>query len=142
MLSVRKASEVDVPYLVSLRVRTMTVHLERAGERLSAEEHEVRARSNFDSCFLLLLNESPAGMMKLLKTAEYWELAQFQIEPALQSKGLGTKLLAQEIAAARQLQIPVRLSVLKENPAKDLYERLGFKVVGEDASAYQMQTEA
>jgi ribosomal protein S18 acetylase RimI-like enzyme len=80
-------------------------------------------------------------MIKLLKTPQYWEVAQFQIEPALQSRGLGAELLTQIVSDAKQTSLPVRLSVLKGNPALKLYERLGFKVVGEDASAFQMQTE-
>jgi ribosomal protein S18 acetylase RimI-like enzyme len=41
---------------------------------------------------------------------------------------------------ARALNLPAALQVLKTNPAKQLYERLGFQVTGETASHYLMRT--
>lgn len=43
------------------------------------------------------------------------------------------------LAAARD--VPVRLSVLKANPSKALYERLGFHVTGDDDVRWFMSSE-
>jgi ribosomal protein S18 acetylase RimI-like enzyme len=141
MLLLRPATAFDVPYLVSLRVKTMTEHLQRAGQWLTQEEHEARAMSELHACSIVLLDERPTGMVKTLRTQAYWEIAQVQIEPDRQGNGMGTTLLTEIISDARRVPVPVRLSVLKGNRAKTLYERLGFKVIGEDASSYQMQVE-
>lgn len=50
---------------------------------------------------------------------------------ACRNRGIGSSVLEslqQEAAAAG---LPVKLSVMEHNPAKRLYERLGFKVIGE-----------
>ena len=43
------------------------------------------------------------------------------------------------IADARKAGVDVVLSVLKANPARSLYERLGFLVEGEDSHEYFMR---
>lgn len=50
-----------------------------------------------------------------------------QIHPDYRGRGLGTRLIQHVIAEAEQLRLPIRLRVLKGNPAKDLYLRLGFR---------------
>ena len=51
--------------------------------------------------------------------------------PAHQRHGIRSSLLRQIQVAAATRGVPVRLNVLKVNPACALYERLGFAVVGE-----------
>jgi ribosomal protein S18 acetylase RimI-like enzyme len=141
VLALRPASEADVPYLVSLRLKTMSEHLQRVGVQLVTEEQEARARIYLDSCSIVLLQQQPVGMLKIVREAENWRIVQIQLDPQIQSQGLGTKLLTQVLTEARQAQVPVQLSVLKANQAKNLYERLGFRIVGEDELEYEMQTE-
>lgn len=51
-------------------------------------------------------------------------------------------LLQSLIAEARGAGASLRLSVLKANPAKRLYEPLGFAVISQSESAYEMALEA
>jgi GNAT superfamily N-acetyltransferase len=50
--------------------------------------------------------------------------------PAYQGQGLGSQIIGDVLAGARDGNRPVRLQVLNGNPARRLYERLGFKAVG------------
>jgi GNAT superfamily N-acetyltransferase len=59
---------------------------------------------------------------------ELW-LAELQIAPAWQGRGLGTAILRDLIDEANARGVPVGLRVLRVNPARALYERLGFVVV-------------
>jgi hypothetical protein len=43
------------------------------------------------------------------------------------------------IAQGNEREIPVCLNVLKVNPARSLYERLGFRVVGGDEHRHYME---
>lgn len=57
-------------------------------------------------------------------------------------RGVGSQLLSALTTAAREHGFPaVSLSVERENPAKLLYERHGFKAVSEDAGALTMLLE-
>ena len=52
---------------------------------------------------------------------------------------MGTHLVQQVIALSEQRRIPVQLQVLKVNPARQLYERLGFRVTGGDEYRHFME---
>ena len=62
------------------------------------------------------------------------------IMPEHQRHGIGASLLRQVQASAASRGLPVRLNVLKVNPARALYERLGFAVVGEDDMRWYMES--
>lgn len=140
-LTVRPATESDLPYLISLRLDTMSEHLRKAGVQLVADEQEARARVHLESCAIVLLDGQPAGMLKVVKRPDSWTIVQIQIAPRFQGQGLGTQLIAEALVEARQARVPVLLSVLKANPARELYERLGFTIVGEGELEYEMRAE-
>ncbi len=56
-----------------------------------------------------------------------------------QHKGIGRKILEEQLKENRQKGIRTILQVFKDNPAKTLYEELGFKVYGENETHYQME---
>lgn len=56
-----------------------------------------------------------------------------------QHQGIGTKILKQQLVENHKKGIRTILQVFKDNPAKFLYESLGFKVYGENETHYQME---
>lgn len=56
-----------------------------------------------------------------------------------QNKGIGRKILEEQLKENQKNGIRTILQVFKDNPAKKLYEQLGFKVYGETETHYQME---
>ena len=56
-----------------------------------------------------------------------------------QGKGIGRNILEKQLEENRKNNIRTILQVFKDNPAKRLYERLGFKIYGETETHYQME---
>ena len=56
-----------------------------------------------------------------------------------QNKGIGRKILEEQLKENRKKGIRTILQVFKDNRAKTLYEELGFKVYGENETHYQME---
>lgn len=56
-----------------------------------------------------------------------------------QNKGIGTDILKKELEENKQKKIRTILQVFKDNKAKNLYEKLDFKVYGETETHYQME---
>ena len=79
-------------------------------------------------------------MIKVVRSKSIWELIQIQILPAYQGQGTATRAIKNLLADANQHSVRVKLSVLKTNPARALYERLGFCVTGESVHSFVMQT--
>ena len=56
-----------------------------------------------------------------------------------QNRGIGRKILEKQLKENQKNGIRTILQVFKDNPAKKLYEQLGFKVYGETETHYQME---
>lgn len=137
-LTFRPATEEDVPFLLELRRQTMSEHLRLSGIDPSESERQERVLANFESAEIILLAGTQVGLLKVVRDQDNWDLVQIQILPEKQGGGLGSSILKKLIDDAVQAQVSVSLSVLKVNPARRLYERLGFKIVGENEQAYDM----
>ena len=138
-LTFRVATEADVPFLLELRRQTMTEHLQRSGVEASDSERIERVLANFDCAEIILLSGTPVGLLKVVRTQHNWDLVQIQILPEKQGGGLGSIILEKLLADADAARASVSLSVLRANPARRLYERLGFRIVGENDQAYDMR---
>ena len=138
-LTFRVATEADVSFLLELRRQTMTEHLQRSGIEPSESERIERVLANFDSAEIILLSGTPVGLLKVVRGEDSWDLVQIQILPEKQGGGLGSIILEKLLADADEAGASVSLSVLRANPARRLYERLGFRIVGENDKAYDMQ---
>lgn len=66
-------------------------------------------------------------------------IIEIQLLPEFQGHGIGTALLQRELRFADARGLPVRLQVLRENRARTLYERLGFRVCGETDTHFLME---
>lgn len=131
------ATNHDKDYLLHLRKQTMVQHLEKAGFYLTDDEHISRIDDNYQCFYLIIVDNEKAGAVKFVQSNEKLEVLQLQIEPKFQGRGLGRAVMLQLLALAAHR--PVRLTVLKDNPAIKLYSSLGFQVTGEDRDEFYMQ---
>lgn len=137
-LSLRPATEADLPFLLALRQESMGPHLAEAGLHGTSDDFMLRVMHRFDCAQIVLADGAPVGLLKLLREPGHWQVLQIQLSEGVRGQGLGRQLLEDVMEEAARAEVPVTLSVLKANPAKQLYERLGFKVVGEDAHEFHM----
>ncbi|MFL9962540.1 GNAT family N-acetyltransferase [Paraburkholderia sediminicola] len=138
-LTLRPALADDEPFLFELRRAAMTEHLERAGQPTDDAEHRARLLHRYDTARVVCVDGAPAGLLKAHRTESQWVVVQLQITPSLQRRGIGERALRTVLRAAQADALPVTLKVIKGNPAKRLYDRLGFVVVGEDATQFHMR---
>jgi len=61
------------------------------------------------------------------------------VVPEHQNRGIGTEVIRSIIGEIETQKIPLYLSVLKVNPARGLYERLGFGIIEETKHHFRMQ---
>jgi ribosomal protein S18 acetylase RimI-like enzyme len=100
-----------------------------------------RFDKNFDPARLQVVEYEgqPIGSISVKRPGNEIFLAAIEIAPEFQNKGVGTYLVGKLLDDADQLNLPVRLLVLKVNPARRLYERLGFDCTGETPTHYVMK---
>ncbi|NIM94651.1 MAG: GNAT family N-acetyltransferase [Anaerolineales bacterium] len=80
------------------------------------------------------------GCLSLQRLEDHFFLEYIAILPEFQGKGIGSTLIMEVMRQASEEDIPVRLRVLRVNPARALYERLGFHIIEVDNERIYMET--
>ena len=65
----------------------------------------------------------------------------FYIDKNYQGKGIGTKILKEQLEFDKQNKRNTILQVYKENPAQFLYKKVGFEIYQETDTHYKMRRE-
>jgi GNAT superfamily N-acetyltransferase len=85
------------------------------------------------------LNRVPIGVQLVDRRGTHIQLGQMYIAKEFQRRGFGTQLVQRLFVEAKESNLPIRLRVLAVNPAKRLYERLGFVVIETTAERLFME---
>jgi len=100
-------------------------------------------RANFKNTFnpndgeIIVAGGADAGFLWIIEKEAETLLASIRLLPAFQKRGIGTHIIKNLLDKSKK---PVSLQVLKINPAKKLYERLGFETVSETDTQFLMRT--
>ena len=135
----RDVTKSDFEWLYDLRLQTMSNYIIASGDQFIRERQTDRIMKAYESIKIIRAEDQDIGMFKVRRDTDMWEIVQIQLLPAYQHRGIGSKLIRDLQAEASHKGIPVVLSVLKVNPAKHLYEKLGFEVVEEKEKSYTMR---
>jgi len=133
--------ESDIDFLYALHVATMKDYVDKTWGWEDAFQESV-FRKNYvpGKIQVLTFDGVDMGMLIIEERPDDIFLRAIEVHPAYQGKGIATQIINQIIADGIQKRKPVRLQVLKVNPAKRLYERLGFSVAEETPTHYIMLT--
>ena len=137
-LEFRNATEADMPFLLALRHATMSEHLARVNAARDDAAQLARVLSLFEHARIVSMNGRDIGLLKAYKEPTRWYIAQIQIAPEFQGQGLGRALIENVLSQASRDQLPTALKVLTGNPARRLYEALGFREVSRDGADHLM----
>lgn len=141
-VDLRPATDQDYDWLFELKRASMMEYVEKIfgwDEKFQSDLF----RRNFqpEAISIVTVEGCDAGMVETEETPTHLFLKRIEILPEFQRKGIGTRIISKLVADARAASLPTRLRVFKVNPARNLYRRLGFRVVGETALHLQMETQ-
>jgi len=140
--SLRAATPEDASFLFQLQCATMKAYVVQTWGEWDETWQSRYFRERFDpaSTQIVVVQGQDAGVLWVERCPTEFFLRSIAILPAFQRHGIGTWLIQSLIAEAHGQGLPVMLRVLKVNPARRLYERLGFHITGETDSHYLMST--
>lgn len=101
-------------------------------------------RKHFRPAFsrVICVDGQAIGMLVVEERSDGIALVSIEIAPSHHGQGIGTRLIQELLQQAADRNVGVRLQVLKVNVrARSLYERLGFRAIGESPTHVQMQAE-
>ena len=90
---------------------------------------------------IVIEDEAPIGRLLVQRLSDANVLVDIALLPEHRGRRIGEALIHDLLEESAQRGLPVRLQVLKNNPAVRLYERLGFVKTGEDQLYWRMQAE-
>ncbi|UWZ82576.1 GNAT family N-acetyltransferase [Occallatibacter riparius] len=85
-----------------------------------------------DEISIIVADGADVGWIQQRLDGEAIFLGSIYIAPAMQRKGIGTRVIQATLDLARLRHQVVTLAVMKINPALALYERLGFRFTHQD----------
>jgi ribosomal protein S18 acetylase RimI-like enzyme len=91
------------------------------------------------STHMLLASDQPIGWFAAHCADSVFFIDHLYLLPSAQEHGIGTQVLHMLLETADAAGLVVRLDVLKVNPARRLYERCDFSIVGENAYFYHLE---
>jgi ribosomal protein S18 acetylase RimI-like enzyme len=138
-MALRPVTLSDLEFLIDLRRVTMWPHFENSGCAIDERAQLERVHYRLDCARIITCDGADVGVFKVVRDTDPWELAQIQLLPSHQGRGLGGRLVRDLVEEARAAGQRVVLDVLHANPARHLYERAGFRIVGEEPHSYVMR---
>ena len=102
--------------------------------QLKQDEQEAMFRKQWRPSQVCIIQADgvDVGWLQTVASKSEHMLGQLFVDARHQRKGIGTEVLRGIIDEAARRRLPVRLAVVKINPSRKLYERLGFRVTHED----------
>jgi len=137
-IEIKKATEKDYPYCYKLDKTNM---LEYVNKHWGGWNPKI-FKKDFDpkNTKIILKNNRRIGYFVVLEKPKFWYISNIQISPRLMGKGLGSyimKLIEKQVSKTNKPKI--QLEVFKDNPAKRLYERFGYKIIEDKGSSVEMK---
>ena len=102
----------------------------------SAHYAEHYADASFD---VILIDGEPAGRLIVARRERAILIVDIALLPDYRSRGVGTRLLGSLVAEAEASGRRLSIYVEMNNPARRLYERLGFRPIGEEGVYLRME---
>lgn len=130
-VELRRALRTDLPFIEDVHVEALgPVALVGYGWPAIRLREQFRTEVEVATCHVISIDGRRAGYISIEDRDSFWYIDAFAIARRYQRKGIGTLVLREVLAEAGAR--PVRLNVLHVNPARALYERLGFRAIRRD----------
>jgi GNAT superfamily N-acetyltransferase len=126
----RPAARADFAFCWPIYRDSMKPLIEATGPWNEAAQHKLVEQAVADTGTSILQQEdADAGWLQVEETRHVVLLKQLFLLPAVRNHGLGTSFLPWMKERADRKRKDLTLEVLSNNPARRLYERLGFQAV-------------
>jgi ribosomal protein S18 acetylase RimI-like enzyme len=136
----RPALAADSDFVYRVKKAALGRYVEETWGWNEAEQRAYHAREFNPRLMEVISVEGQAvGTLQVTRSKGAILLDAIYLLPRFQRQGIGTSVMLDLMAEADRAGLPIRLHVLKVNPARNLYERLGFRTTGETDHYYLME---
>jgi GNAT superfamily N-acetyltransferase len=141
-IALRPARAEDFDFCARLYFSGMAEIIRQLKLDMALQTADLRQRWEVGEVEIITSDGEDVGWMQSAVEDKARFLKQIFIDAPLQRRGIGTAIIHRLIGRANRAGEPVTLGVVKINPARRLYERLGFRTTHEDDRKFYMRREA
>jgi len=139
----RPAQAADLPFCRRVQHETMRWIVEQLFGWDEAGQVDKFARQwSVDEVRIITVAGEDAGWLQTALVEDAVFLKQIYLDRPFQRQGTGARVMQIVIEEAKRQSKAVTLGVVKINPARRLYKRLGFRTTDEDEYKFYMRREA
>jgi len=138
-IGLRPALEHDFEYCRRLYFAEMRWIIDELRLDRNAQETSFGQQWNRAQVRVIALDGTDVGWLQTIREDNEIFVAQMFVDGPFQRRGIGTEVMKRLISEAAEFGLAVCLNVVRINPARRLYERLGFRVTHEDDRKFYMK---
>lgn len=150
MITLRPITDDDREFLYRLYVSTRAAEKELVGWTNEQWDEFLRMQFNLQhtqymrnyeqpSFDVIMLGDTPVGRLYVNRVPVEIRIIDISLLPEYRNRGIGAGLMRNILREGNDSNIPVTLHVEKNNPALGLYQRLGFRINGDQGVSWFME---
>jgi GNAT superfamily N-acetyltransferase len=141
-VALRTASSEDFAFARDLYFEAMRGIIERLfGWDQTREERNFAGFFKVEEVRIIIADGQDVGWIQVQVEDRMINLGSFYVMPAMQGRGIGTKVLDILLKRAADQSKAMTLAVVKINPARYFYEKRGFRITHEDQHKFYMRAD-
>jgi GNAT superfamily N-acetyltransferase len=140
-IALRTACNEDFVFARNVYFETKRGMIERVfGWDQTREERNFAGFFNVEEVRIIIADGQDVGWIQEQVEDRTINLGSFYVIPAMQGRGIGTKVLDMLLTHAADQSKAMTLAVVKINPARYFYEKRGFRITHEDQHKFYMRS--
>jgi len=138
-IALRAACNDDVAFARNLYFETMREIIERLfGWDQTREAKNFARFFKLNEVKIITVDDQDVGWIQEQISEKSINLGSFYVAPTMQRRGIGTQVLRMLLERAAKESKTMNLAVVKINPARQFYEKRGFRTTHEDEYKFYM----
>lgn len=138
----RQCEKNDFDLIFTLKKLCMKWYIEMIygwNEEIQIKKTHNEIEKNINNMKIIAVDNKDIGVTIFTKNDDCYCVGLIMIHPHYQNNGIASSIISDYIHIAKKDNKKIIIKTFKENPARRLYERLGFKAYCEDETHIHLQ---
>lgn len=140
--SLRKCTFDDIDFIFELKKLCLKWYIEIVygwNDEIQYNKTRNELNRNIDDMKIICVDDMAVGITTFSEEADCYCVGLTMIHPDYQNKGIGSAVIRDYIDFAEKKNKRIIIKTYKDNPAQNLYKRLGFKAYNEDSTHIHLE---
>lgn len=132
----------DLDFIFDLKKTTMKWYIEKIygwNDQIQKNKTKIELDKNINNMKIVLVDDKHIGVTTFTEETSNYVIGLIIIDPKYQGNGIASNIINNYINIAKNNNKRIIIKTYKDNPAKKLYIKLGFKIYDKDETHIYME---